>query len=206
MATSAVVGMLRIADTCVGTRALGPGVRSVVWTQGCPFRCRGCISPEWIPAHGARLVSAPDLVDELLADPAVEGLTFSGGEPMTQAKGLAAVARTARERRNVSVVCFTGFTLARLRKAPPGPGVDDLLSEVDVLIDGTYVAARNSGRGMRGSTNQVVHHLTGRLAGHDFEDGERRVELRVDDRSVLLVGVPPNGLLSRLEKLGQRNM
>ena len=142
-----------------------------------------------------------DLVDELLADPAVGGLTFSGGEPMTQAAGLAAVARTAREQRDISVVCFTGFTLPRLQKTPPGRGVADLLREVDVLIDGTYVAARNSGRGMRGSTNQVVHHLTDRLADHDFEDGERRVELRVEDRSVLLVGVPPTSLLSRLDRL-----
>lgn len=173
----------------------------MVWTQGCPFSCRGCISPEWIPERGGRLVGTTELVDELLADPAVDGLTFSGGEPMTQPAGLAAVARTARERRYISVVCFTGFTLTRLRKAPPVPGVADLLSEVDVLIDGTYVAARNSGRGMRGSTNQVVHHLTGRLADHDFEDGERRVELRVEDRSVLLVGVPPTGLLSRLDQL-----
>lgn len=40
---------LNVAATRVGTRTLGPGVRSVVWVQGCPFHCLGCLAPEWIP-------------------------------------------------------------------------------------------------------------------------------------------------------------
>src|SRR5690348_11966108 len=35
--------LVRVAATCTGTRALGPGLRSVVWVQGCPFRCAGCL-------------------------------------------------------------------------------------------------------------------------------------------------------------------
>jgi anaerobic ribonucleoside-triphosphate reductase activating protein len=196
--------ILRVAQTCVGTRTLGPGLRSVVWVQGCPFTCRGCVSPDWIPPRGGRLVAVEELVRELLADEAVEGLTFSGGEPMVQAAGLARLARLAKSERDLTVVCFSGFTLGRLRSRPPGPGVGELLEQVDVLVDGTYVASANSGRGLRGSTNQVVHHLTDRLAAFDFEEGVRRVELRVDGGGVLMVGVPPDGLLARLDQVEQR--
>lgn len=195
--------VVNVAATCVGTGALGPGRRSVVWVQGCPFRCRGCVAPEWIPDRPARLVGVAELADELLADPGVDGVTFSGGEPMAQAAGLAALARELRARRDVSLVCFTGFTLARLRERPPTPGVAELLDHVDVLIDGQYVAALDDGRGLRGSANQVVHHLTDRLAavGYDFEQRARTAEIRIGERDVTLVGVPTAELLARLDRV-----
>jgi anaerobic ribonucleoside-triphosphate reductase activating protein len=176
----------------VGTRALGPGLRSVVWVQGCPFRCRGCIAPEWIPEQPGREVRPADLAAEMLADPGVTGLTFSGGEPMAQAAGLAAVIEIARGQRDLTLICFTGYRLAELRDRPPGPGVAELLAQTDVLIDGRYVAASNDGRGLRGSYNQQVHMLTGRLAdaAAGLAGGPRRAEIRLRDRSALLVGVP----------------
>ena len=72
----------------------------------------------------------------------------------------------------------------------------DLIAQTDVLIDGLYVAARNSGRGLRGSDNQNVHFLTGALAAYadELTDGPRRAEIRFRDRSALLVGVPPPGV------------
>jgi len=192
---------LNIAATQVGTRALGPGWRSVVWVQGCPFRCRGCVSPEWIPQRPARAVSAEDLAAELLADHEVTGLTFSGGEPMLQAAALSEVARAARRERDVSLICFTGYRLARLRAHPPSPGVPSLLAEVDVLIDGTYVEARNDGRGLRGSGNQQVHHLTERLAfaAEALRTGPRRVEVAIDGGEALLVGVPSRPVLAAFD-------
>lgn len=183
---------VRVAETCVGTRALGPGLRSVAWVQGCPFRCAGCIAPDWIPDDPARAVRPDDLAAELLADPGVTGFTFSGGEPMAQALALAGVIRAARQERDVTLICFTGYRFARLRARPPHPGVTELLAQVDVLIDGRYVAGRNDNRGLRGSDNQRVHMLTSRLAGDHAElaGGPRRTEIRLRAHSALLVGVP----------------
>ncbi|MCQ8773921.1 4Fe-4S single cluster domain-containing protein [Streptomyces telluris] len=193
---SAAPAVLNVAATYVGTEALGPGVRSALWVQGCPFRCAGCIAPDWIPDRPARLAGPAELAEELLADPRVTGLTLSGGEPMQQAAGLAEVVRLARQIRDVSVVCFTGHRLERLRARPPSPGVPDLLAVVDVLVDGRYVAALNDGRGLRGSSNQGIHHLTSRLAdcGYDFGRGPRTAELAVRGPEALLIGVPPLGL------------
>jgi anaerobic ribonucleoside-triphosphate reductase activating protein len=203
---------VQVAEACVGTRALGPGLRSAVWVQGCPFRCAGCIAPDWIPwspRTPVRPVPPAALAAELLADPDVTGLTFSGGEPMAQATALAAVIRAARRMRDVSLICFTGYRLAELRARPPGPGVADLLAEADVLIDGRYVASRNDGRGLRGSGNQRVHLLTGRLAAAypDLAGGLRRAEIRLRGDSALLVGVPDKAMAGAFEALvpgGQR--
>ncbi len=168
-----------------------------MWVQGCPFRCPECLAPEWIPDRPARRVTPAALAAELLADPAVTGLTFSGGEPMAQAAGLAETARLARrDRSGLTLICFTGYRLERLRVRPPGDPVHALLAEADVLIDGLYVAARNDDRGMRGSDNQRVHHLTGRLrhATAALADGPRRIEVRLRATETLFVGVPSRAL------------
>lgn len=197
---------INVAETCIGTRALGPGIRSVVWVQGCPLHCSGCVAPDWIPQRTARLVDPAELADELLADPAVSGLTLSGGEPMMQAGPLAAMVRAARRQRDVTVICYSGFTRAELAERPPSPGVAGLLGQLDVLIDGRYVAAANDDLGLRGSSNQTVHHLTSRLADADdaFVRLPRAAELRVRDTSVLLVGVPPAGLARGFDRAVRR--
>jgi anaerobic ribonucleoside-triphosphate reductase activating protein len=186
--------LLNIAALCSSTYALGPGRRAVVWVQGCAFHCPGCIAPDWIPIRPARLVRPEDLIDELLADPDVTGLTFSGGEPMLQAAGLAQVARLARSKRDLNIICFTGFIRAQLEAVPPGPGVADLLDQVDVLIDGPYIARLNDNLGLRGSRNQKIHYLTDRLAGVDLEGQARKAEVVLTDGQAMMVGVPPHHL------------
>lgn len=190
-----------VAATTSATDVLGPGHRAVVWVQGCPLNCRGCVAPEWIPFDRNRVVTAEALAAEILGMPGITGLTLSGGEPMMQAAALAACVRRVRAVADLDVICFTGFGLARLRGNPPAAGVGELLDVIDVLIDGPYVAARDTGRGLRGSDNQTVNHLTGRLreGGYDFENRARTAELQIDERSVTLVGVPPPGLLTALD-------
>jgi anaerobic ribonucleoside-triphosphate reductase activating protein len=205
--------LLNIANFVNKTTTLGPGVRAVVWVQGCVFNCPGCISPDWIPQLPARLVSPEDLVDELLADPEVTGFTFSGGEPMLQASGLAKLIHLARLQRDLTLICYTGFTLEQLQGRTPvpsnlqnnkwakdpselklPPGITDLLSEIDVLIDGPYIARQNDNVGLRGSSNQRINHLTDRLKGFDFETQPRRTDIRIIDGYAVLVGVPTRGI------------
>ena len=178
---SDAASFINVAATCSSTRSLGPGIRSGVWVQGCVFQCPGCIAPDWIPLRPARFVSPEDLAIELLRDPLVTGLTFSGGEPMLQAAGLARLARVARAQRELSIICFTGFQKAALELNPPGPGVFDLLEQVDALIDGPYIDRLKEQHGLRGSTNQKIHYLTGRLKDAGLETLPRRSEARAPD-------------------------
>jgi anaerobic ribonucleoside-triphosphate reductase activating protein len=190
---------LNIAETWRATRALGPGLRSVVWVQGCPFHCDACISPEWIPDRPANLVEPEELAFWLLEEESTEGLTISGGEPMMQAAGLAGLVRLLRSRRPMNLICYTGFLYEHLAACLPGSGIWQLLAQVDVLIDGPYLPRFNDNRGLRGSSNQRIHFLTGKLAGHDFESQPRQMELHVGGGYAFLVGIPPQGVTESLK-------
>ena len=180
---------LNIANMVAKTNALGPGLRAVIWVQGCKLRCPGCIAPGWLPFKPAIQLTPSEVVEKLVLDD-ISGLTFSGGEPMEQAEALAEVACLARERKDLDIICFTGYRYQTLRYRPPNPGVARLLSHVDVLIDGPYVQGLNDSRGLRGSTNQRTIHLTDRLKGLPLETQTRQVELKIDEGTLTLVGIP----------------
>ncbi len=80
------------------SRANGPGLRAVVFFQGCTLGCPGCWNPETHHFRGME-VTVDAVVKELLrasAEQALEGVTFSGGEPMQQADSLLALMQTLR--------------------------------------------------------------------------------------------------------------
>lgn len=192
---------LNIAATCPATEAHGPGLRAAVWVQGCAFQCPDCISPEWIPKRIETLMTPEKLAQQLLRRSDITGVTFSGGEPMLQAAGLARLMRLMRQQRELSLICFSGFQLEQLRHHPYGTGVAELLSEIDVLIDGQYIADKNDNQGLRGSSNQRIHFLTDRISPEEyaFESGKRKVEIYIQDGETLLVGVPPQGVLESFD-------
>lgn len=185
---------LRVARVADRTAVLGPGVRSVVWVQGCPLRCAGCLAPESLATEGGQLVEIEELAQRLLGlEPRVDGVTFSGGEPFAQAAQLTALSdRLRADDPDLSLMAFSGWTYEWLQRR----GSFDqhaLLSRLDVLVDGPYVAARHAPLRWRGSSNQRLHVLSGRHRLEDFgPDESAGVELEVlADASVGFVGVPP---------------
>jgi len=182
------------------TTVLGPGTRAAIWVQGCNLHCPGCISPDWIPFKPAIQFTPEQVVDRLLLDE-ITGLTFSGGEPMEQAGALAEVARLARQKRDLDVICFTGYRYETLLNKPAETGVHDLLQCVDVLIDGPYVSTQNDSIGLRGSKNQKIIHLTNRLQTHQFEYQVRKIEFKIDNGSLTMVGIPTPKLASALKDI-----
>lgn len=185
---------LNVAAVTSATRALGPGLRAAVWVQGCSIHCPGCIAPDWIAMRPAFLIDPELLAEELLRNPAITGLTLSGGEPMLQAGELARLVRHARRQRDIDVISFTGFRLASLLRNPPNPGVESLLQELDVLIDGPYLDQKNDNLGLRGSSNQQIHFFTGKLQSYDFHQASRSVEIEVSDGQAFMIGIPTRSL------------
>lgn len=114
----------------------GPGCRAVVWVQGCMGECP-TLNPESRSFEINQLMSIDTLVKKILSNPRHEGVTFSGGEPFWQAPALAEVARRVKAA-GLNVICFTGFTLERLQSDYAPAGAEDLLSQLDILIDGPY--------------------------------------------------------------------
>lgn len=176
----------RIAES---TTVLGPGVRAVVWVQGCPLRCTGCLAPEGLPFEGGETWPVAALADRLNALPAeVTGVTFSGGEPMAQPAALAALVDRLRASRDWSVMSYSGFTLEALRHGDPARR--DLLDRLDILVDGPYLPDRHGALLWRGSDNQRVHYLTDRHTP-PAQDRSAGLQFDVQDGTVHWSGVPP---------------
>jgi len=191
--------VLNIAAVSARTQALGPGARAVIWVQGCPLNCSGCLAPAWIPFVPAMERTPQEILETLDLD-GITGMTFSGGEPMEQAAGLAELVRLGRQKKDLDLICFTGYRYERLLKDPPNRGVPELLREIDVLVDGPFIQALNNGVGLRGSSNQRVIHLTSNLKKYDFESNTRKVEITVTDGELGFVGIPTPGILTAMKR------
>lgn len=142
--------------------ALGPGRRVALWVAGCPLRCRGCVTPALLDAAAGKPVPIARLAQRILELPAaIDGITLTGGEPFAQASALAALIDQIRtERPNWDVLCFSGFTLEHLQRSDNG--CRDLLSRLDILVDGPYLETRPGHHPLTASANQRVHLLSAR--------------------------------------------
>jgi anaerobic ribonucleoside-triphosphate reductase activating protein len=169
------------------SRANGPGARFVVWLQGCTLGCAGCFNPGTHDAGDGRHVTVADLVAQLENATGIEGLTLSGGEPLQQPAAAAALLAAARAR-GLSTLVFSGYSLDEIRALDGGAAV---LALLDVLIDGRYIASARLGAGLRGSTNQRIHLLTGRYTLAEVE-ATPVAEVRIaPGGEVVLTGVDP---------------
>ncbi|SFP14520.1 4Fe-4S single cluster domain-containing protein [Prevotella sp. tf2-5] len=174
-----------------GTRALGPGLRYVIWTQGCPFNCPKCITPEGRPIVSAKLADTVQLANDIIANKTIEGITISGGEPFLQATSVAELLKTVKEHRpKLNIIIFTGF----LKENLLSDDAQSILSMTDLLIDGPYMEALNDGVGLRGSSNQRLHFLTDRLLPYKMEllTGKRQIEITINNHHSDAIGIPLN--------------
>lgn len=174
-----------------GSRSNGPGLRVVLWVQGCPLGCPGCFNPA---SHAQRPPGSKWPVARVAAElsaalRSADGLTISGGEPFEQAPALAMLlAALRRDRGDFSVICFTGYDWEEL---PARPGAAALLPFLDVVIAGRYVAALRLARGLLGSANKRVHLLTGRHGPAEFVDLPEAEALIHPDGRVTITGIDP---------------
>lgn len=146
-------GRLRIAGTVNDSIVDGEGYRYTIFTQGCPHGCPGCHNPQTHAFQGGYEASPDRLLREALANPLLEGVTFSGGEPFCQAAVLADMAAEFH-RNGLNVWCYSGYTYEQLSGCRQ-QSVRHLLQQLDVLVDGPYMEERRDlTLRFRGSGNQ----------------------------------------------------
>lgn len=194
---------LFLAHALSSCRVLGPGNRGVLWVRGCSRRCRGCIATPILDAAAVSdgtTISA--LAARILSWPNIDGLTLSGGEPFEQAAALFALCSQLRAQQDLSLMCYSGFTLVELR-ASADAATRGLLGLLDILVDGPFVQEEQADLLWRGSSNQRIHLLSDRhrdLAA-SLEAPGAGVEVHVrPDASVFWAGVPPPGFERRLSE------
>lgn len=151
----------------------GPGVRVTLFVSGCTNHCEGCFQPEtWDFAYGKPYTrQVEDAVVDLLRPAYIRGLTLLGGEPFepeNQRGLLPLLRRVRRELPGKDVWSFSGFTWEELRREGSHPrceATDEMLSLLDVLVDGRFVLARkNLNLRFRGSENQRLLDVRASLA------------------------------------------
>lgn len=185
--------VLRVSQIARFSRSEGPGLRFVVWLQGCLLRCVDCCNSEMLdPDDGEERTNA-ELIDELEKSTCegVVGLTILGGEPFHQSAGAASLAEAARELK-LGVLVFTGYSYDLLRAAEH-EGCRRLLAATDLLVDGPFLSARKSARRRWiGSENQEMYFLTPRYLDHPDirNDYTQSVDVQVGSGEMLVTGWP----------------
>ena len=126
---------IRIAGTVQDSIVDGPGLRYVIFTQGCPHRCEGCHNPETHDFSGGKLTDTDALFEECTENPLTGGVTFSGGEPFCQAEALYELGKRFKER-GLHLMAYSGWTFEELLiKAESEEYIGKLLSILDFLVD-----------------------------------------------------------------------
>jgi anaerobic ribonucleoside-triphosphate reductase activating protein len=149
---------LRVAGIVNDSITDGPGLRLTIFMQGCRRHCPGCHNPQALGMDGGTIYTVRALMDIIRKNPLLSGVTFSGGEPLLQARAILPLAGMVKGA-GLDIVIYTGYTFEELL-ARADPFVMELLEAADTLIDGPYIAAQRSlALPFRGSGNQRVLDL-----------------------------------------------
>lgn len=157
--------------------ANGEGVRTTLFVSGCTNRCEDCFQPEtWDFHYGEPFGEEQEKeIIRSLEPYYINGLTLLGGEPMepSNQRTLVPFLRRVREEcPGKSIWCFTGFTLEDLQAREGHPRcdvTDEMLSMIDVLVDGRFVRElKDISLRFRGSSNQRIIDLPRTLAGGEI--------------------------------------
>lgn len=131
----------------------GPGIRFVIFTQGCPHKCKGCHNPHTHSYKGGMEMDIDEIVERIKKNPLLKGITLSGGEPFEQPEACLELIKEVKKL-NLDVFGYTGYKIEEILK---DQAKKKLLSEIDTLIDGRFIQEeKNLLLKFRGSENQRI--------------------------------------------------
>jgi len=151
-------GFLRVANIVEESIVDGPGVRFVIFAQGCLHRCKGCHNPETFALDGGKFLPVTEIFERISKNPLLEGVTFSGGEPFLQSRAFCNLAKMVH-RAGLTVMAYTGYIFEDLLKNGSDSSDDrlDFLKNIDTLVDGPFkIEERSLNLRFKGSFNQRI--------------------------------------------------
>lgn len=153
------VNSIRLSGIIESSSVDGPGLRFVVFTQGCSHHCSGCHNPETWDYSGGYSIPIQELGNQIISKRWCKKITFSGGEPFDQASSCIALLNYLKEHNpfvKYHVMVFTGYLWEDLMKIKDDV-IIQLLSSIDLLVDGPFIETQKSLALMyRGSKNQRI--------------------------------------------------
>ena len=184
--------LLNVAATMSRSHANGPGIRAVIWVQGCTIGCPGCYNA-FTHLHEVASLQTPSTIAEwVLSIDGIEGVSFSGGEPFEQAAGVLEVIQHIRkEDPTLTFFAYSGYELDYLENSS-NPHVVDLLSGLDMLCAGPYVHSLKQPELLwKGSTNQSLHYLSTRY--HQAQEDEWKRQSPMEEYHLDIAGLNFSG-------------
>ena len=146
---------LRISNIIEELIVDGPGIRFVIFVQGCPHQCPNCHNQGTHSFEGGTMVSLTSLFNKIIENPLLDGVTFSGGEPFIQAEVLSVLGKAIKNQ-GLHLMTYTGYTLEKLEEDKK-PYWAELLSVTDILVDGPYIEEEKTMLiPFKGSANQRI--------------------------------------------------
>ena len=148
---------IRLSGIAYESLVNGPGIRRVFFAQGCKHKCKGCFNPDTHDFNGGENRNMDELIEAVLENPILRGVTFSGGDPWEQADKFAYMAKAFKENK-LSVWSYTGYTYEYiLEHKNERNGWNELLNNIDVLVDGKFEEDKTrEDLKFRGSYNQRI--------------------------------------------------
>ena len=146
--------------------ANGEGLRTSLFVSGCTHHCEGCFNKDTWDFNYGKLFdkSIQDKIIESIKPTYIDGLTILGGEPMevvNQREIKPFLERVKKECPHSTIWIYSGYTIEELmdenNKRCHSEDTMDILSMIDVLVDGEFVLAKkNINHRFKGSSNQRV--------------------------------------------------
>lgn len=145
--------MLRVAGVASESFVDGEGVRYAIFFQGCKHNCDGCHNKSTHDFNSGYELNIDAIIDDLQALDYLDGVTFSGGDPLFQAEEIIELAKRIKEETDLNIWCYTGFVYEDIMANDDAK--KELLTYIDVLVDGRYDKSNRSlALKFRGSSNQ----------------------------------------------------
>jgi len=168
----------------------GPGERFVIFTQGCSRLCPGCNNIDALAHEPRMLMTVDELYDKAATTKGIEGVTFSGGEPLEQIDACLELCRRLRSETGLSMLVYTGFNPDEIKAMPLG---EEFLNTIDVLVAGPFIKESKCKSGLAGSNNQEIIFLTYRYTMNDIEHPDDFEIFVYPDGHVVMTGILPDG-------------
>ncbi len=160
----------------------GPGIRFVIWTQGCSIHCRDCWNKEMWSFITKNEISTNKLFCNIIKENNIEGVTILGGEPFDQYEELLILVKQIRKT-DLSIILYTGYSFNELKNE----NKTEILNFIDIIITDRYDENyRTRNGGLVGSSNQVIHFLTKRYSNIDLSKINES-EISIDENGKIMI-------------------
>lgn len=188
--------MLRVGAIEEQSAIYGPGLRFVIWVQGCTLACKGCWNKEFWPSTGGQSFGIDELLERINSTDDIEGITLLGGEPLQQAEPVLELIKRVKNS-GLSVFLYSGYEREEINEIQK-----ECVDSSDIVVLGRFIESqRNVQLRWRGSDNQVIEFPTQRYRGIEIEEyGECEVTIG-DDGQITVLGYPDPELIELIKSM-----